>query len=190
MGNAGRVNPTVAGGSYGAPRSYGQHSGIDDNNFRAGDGVGVAADGILTYARNTKGAGGVVAVDHGGGRQTVYKHLDGDTMSHLSEGQQVRRGDFLGTVATDGKAGTSAKGAHLHYEAGRAAGVSGKTGIPRTVGNPNAAAGTPERQGAIGIQHEAASKAARLHALSSVVSSVGSTVASQTQSAFTQFNRY
>jgi hypothetical protein len=42
---------------------------------------------------------------------------------------------------------------------------------------------------AINIQHQAASQAARLHALSSIITSVGSTVASQAQGAFTQFNR-
>lgn len=138
LGEGGRVAPTVSGGAYGARRDYGQHTGVDDNNFRAGEAVGVAAAGRVSFARATEGAGGVVAVDHGGGRQSVYKHLDPESIKGVKEGQQVERGDFIGRVATAERAGTSAQGAHLHFEAGMAAG-KGKGGVPRTSGDPNSA---------------------------------------------------
>lgn len=57
-------------------------------------------------------------------------------------------------------------------------------------GNPRATAGTPENMGAIEIRRKAAVEAAQQRAMASVLNSLGSTIASQVNGVFTQFNRY
>lgn len=58
------------------------------------------------------GFGNVVIVDHGGGLQTLYAHLE---TVYVSEGQRVERGQSLGKMGSSGR--TYGKtGIHLHFE--------------------------------------------------------------------------
>ena len=50
-----------------------------------------------------------VIIDHGGGMETYYAHLD---QVSVQEGQVVRQGEFLGLGGDTGKA----QGKHLHFE--------------------------------------------------------------------------
>ncbi len=58
------------------------------------------------------GYGNVVIVDHGGGLQTLYAHLE---TVYVTEGQKVDRGQALGKMGSSGR--TYGKtGIHLHFE--------------------------------------------------------------------------
>ncbi len=89
-------------------------NGIGGGNSDLGDPIFSAADGQVVYAANSsEGWGNVIVVQHRRDNkelfQTLYAHLD--TM-HVSVGEQVVRGQQLGTVGT-------ANGnylAHLHLE--------------------------------------------------------------------------
>ncbi|HWP65471.1 MAG TPA: M23 family metallopeptidase [Candidatus Limnocylindria bacterium] len=98
---------------FGVRRSPGrggsrQHPGMD---IAAPHGARVEATaaGVVTFAGGSSGYGRMVVVDHGGELQTVYAHL---ATVFAREGQQVRRGDLLGTVGMTGRT----TGPHLHYE--------------------------------------------------------------------------
>jgi len=85
------------------------HHGMDftgpegSDIFATGDGVVVEA-GYSFY-----GYGNRVTIDHGFGFQTIYAHLK-DIL--VEEGQQVTRGDIVGTLGDTGRS----TGPHLHYE--------------------------------------------------------------------------
>jgi len=80
-----------------------------------------SADGIVTenwlvpgwYGgvryKGHKDLGGMIKIQHAGGFETVYGHLN---KSFVHEGYEVKRGDVIGII---GNTGTS-KGRHLHYE--------------------------------------------------------------------------
>ena len=85
------------------------HEGID---FSSGTGTPIYAtgDGTVVKARRTSGGyGNMVVIDHGFGYQTLYGHMY--TIGVL-EGNNVKRGDIIGTVGSTGYS----KGPHLHYE--------------------------------------------------------------------------
>lgn len=106
-----QVNINSGYGEKSATRQYRPHLGLDlDGN--TGDVIYAAAGGRVLIADNSSlhaNFGNVVLLDHGGGYQTLYAHMDGI---------QVRAGDFiaagsqLGTVGSSGKA----TGPHLHFE--------------------------------------------------------------------------
>jgi murein DD-endopeptidase MepM/ murein hydrolase activator NlpD len=67
------------------------------------------ADGLVTLvAHDLFFNGNVVVLDHGLGVTTIYAHL---ATIGVSEGQEVHRGEPLGTVGRTGRA----TGPHLHF---------------------------------------------------------------------------
>ena len=85
------------------------HEGID---FTAPTGTEViaAGNGIVRELERTKrGRGNSIIIDHGGGYESVYCHLDG---FKVKQGQLVKRGDIIGLVGSTGLSVAP----HLHYE--------------------------------------------------------------------------
>jgi len=78
-----------------------------------GSSVHAAETGVVIWAGyNTWGYGNLVVLDHGGGRLTLYGHLD-DVSAEC--GQTVRRGEVIGTVGQTGQSNFP----HLHFEVSR-----------------------------------------------------------------------
>jgi murein DD-endopeptidase MepM/ murein hydrolase activator NlpD len=89
-------------------KSSSRHSGID---LAAPIGTEVKApnNGVVTLATNgLMSTGNTIVVDHGMGLFTSYYHLDSIL---VKVGEQVNKGDVIGTVGTTG----FSTGAHLHY---------------------------------------------------------------------------
>ena len=86
------------------------HSGID---LLASPGTAVLSveTGTVAYAGKQGGYGNLVVVNHQGGRQTRYAHLN---QVSVRTGQSVKVGDKLGTVGTTGRPDTTKP--HLHFE--------------------------------------------------------------------------
>ncbi len=113
-------NATPSGGKFQWPtttrriscyygRCYGRvHTGLDiDGEF--GDPIYAASSGRVVSA-GWGGAYGIqVIIDHGGGVQTRYAHLQ---KLYVGSGQSVSRGQ---TIGQEGSTGNSS-GSHLHYE--------------------------------------------------------------------------
>jgi murein DD-endopeptidase MepM/ murein hydrolase activator NlpD len=91
----------------GKPRS--PHSGVDIAG-RKGTPVKVSNGGKVSLAADFYLSGNTVVVDHGWGLSTVYAHLD---RMDVREGQEVKRGQVLGTVGSTGRS----TGPHLHFGA-------------------------------------------------------------------------
>ncbi len=127
------MHANTPAGQYGAARPDHVHGGIDVQGFKDGDTVGAAASGRVVFAGNTKGSGNTVIIDHGNGSGTAYRHLQNGSIDSLRAGQSVQQGQMIGKV---GNTGTTSKGAHLHFEAGKL-GASGRGGQPRIAGDPN-----------------------------------------------------
>lgn len=91
-----------------ARRRHKKHNGID---LRAERGVPVhaAGPGMVAEAKRMRGYGRVVYVDHGGGVQTRYAHLQKIT---VEQGQFVAPGQLVGKVGSSGRS----TGPHLHFE--------------------------------------------------------------------------
>ena len=86
-----------------------EHTGLD-LVAPAGTPVRCSADGkVARVVESAKGMGNQVIVEHPGGFQTVYAHLD---KTSVSAGQTVRQGSVLGTVGQTG----SCFAPCLHYE--------------------------------------------------------------------------
>ncbi|MDN5331409.1 MAG: hypothetical protein PWP45_634 [Tepidanaerobacteraceae bacterium] len=84
------------------------HTGLDIANA-TGTPVRAANSGVVTFAGRNGGYGKLVIINHGGGFETYYAHLN--TIS-VSVGEKVSRGQVLGTVGTTGRT----TGPHLHFE--------------------------------------------------------------------------
>ena len=84
------------------------HAGLDIS-APFGSRVQAAGDGIVVYAGRDSGYGNEVLVNHGNGITTKYGHL---SKIHAVIGQEVKRGQVIGTVGMTGRA----TGPHLHYE--------------------------------------------------------------------------
>ncbi|HGY55577.1 MAG TPA: M23 family metallopeptidase [Caldithrix abyssi] len=84
------------------------HDGIDIK-APLGQPVYASAAGKVVFTGIDGGYGKVIKIEHPGGYQTVYAHLD---KISVKEEQQVEKGDQIGTV---GNTGISAI-AQLHYE--------------------------------------------------------------------------
>jgi murein DD-endopeptidase MepM/ murein hydrolase activator NlpD len=95
-----RMDPLSGEGAF--------HSGIDVS-APSGTRVEAAADGIVFSSGPDAGYGNAVLIDHGYGITTKYGHLSG---IYVVVGQEVKRGQMIGTVGTTGKT----TGPHLHYE--------------------------------------------------------------------------
>ncbi|MBD2210788.1 M23 family metallopeptidase [Calothrix sp. FACHB-156] len=86
------------------------HSGID-LAAAIGTPVEAIAPGVVAFAREQGSYGKLVIINHSGGLQSRYAHLDS---IKVTAGQQVKKGDVLGTVGTTGQ--PAAKQPHLHFE--------------------------------------------------------------------------
>ena len=86
------------------------HSGVD---FLVSSGTSVlAADaGTVMFVGVQGDYGRLVVINHSGGRQTRYAHLES---TQVQPGQTVQAGEILGTVGTTGKPDLEAS--HLHFE--------------------------------------------------------------------------
>lgn len=87
------------------------HRGVDIS-LPAGSPVRATAAGTVVAVERQVGLGLVVKIDHGGGLQTVYAHLE---RSLVRPGQLVERGR---RIARSGSSGRSSA-PHLHYEVRR-----------------------------------------------------------------------
>ncbi|MGM0607382.1 MAG: peptidoglycan DD-metalloendopeptidase family protein [Candidatus Muiribacteriota bacterium] len=67
------------------------------------------ANGRITHRAYSGGAGNMMIVNHGAGRETVYMHMHNFSVSH---GQSVSSGQRIGSVGTTG----ASTGPHLHFE--------------------------------------------------------------------------
>lgn len=86
------------------------HSGID-LLAPVGTPVQAAEDGIVAFAGVQASYGNLVVVNHQGGKQTRYAHLQSIA---VRTGQIVKQGKLLGKVGTTGK--PSSLQVHLHFE--------------------------------------------------------------------------
>lgn len=85
------------------------HRGIDIANNSAPS-VGAAADGIVVLALKDRWSyGWHIIIDHGGGLQTLYGHLQ-DFYVNVSD--KVSRGQAVGRMGSTGRS----TGIHLHFE--------------------------------------------------------------------------
>lgn len=86
------------------------HRGID-LAARRGTPVHATADGIASVSEDAR-LGKAVRIDHGGGVESLYAHLDQVT---LATGMAVTAGQTIGTVGATGMA----TGPHLHFQVSR-----------------------------------------------------------------------
>jgi murein DD-endopeptidase MepM/ murein hydrolase activator NlpD len=85
------------------------HFGIDIAG-RIGNSIFAADHGVVVYAGwNEYGYGEMIVIDHGGGWQTLYAHLN---QVSVACGQEVYQGDTIGAMGSTGKS----TGPHLHFE--------------------------------------------------------------------------
>jgi murein DD-endopeptidase MepM/ murein hydrolase activator NlpD len=84
------------------------HRGLDIS-ARRGTPVYAPADGVVVFAGRNGGLGKTIRISHGFGFTTLYGHLH--EMS-VELGDQVHRGDYIGTIGNTGRS----TGSHLHYE--------------------------------------------------------------------------
>jgi murein DD-endopeptidase MepM/ murein hydrolase activator NlpD len=88
-----------------------RHAGIDLSASRNTP-VHAAGAGMVVRAERGGGYGRVVYIDHGGGLETRYAHLQ---KILVAEGQFVPAGALIGKVGSSGRA----TGPHLHFEVRR-----------------------------------------------------------------------
>lgn len=93
---------------FGVDRGDHVHAGID---FAApcGSPVYAAAAGRVSAANYSTSAGNLVHIEHGGGLQTKYFHLQ---RSVVGVGAQVAQRQLIGYVGSTG----NSSGCHLHFE--------------------------------------------------------------------------
>jgi murein DD-endopeptidase MepM/ murein hydrolase activator NlpD len=76
----------------------------------AGKNVYATGNGIVTFVGHSRtGYGNEIVIDHKFGFGSRYAHLQ---MIKVKEGEQIKRGQIIGTVGSTGRA----TGPHLHYE--------------------------------------------------------------------------
>ncbi|OYE06689.1 LysM peptidoglycan-binding domain-containing M23 family metallopeptidase [Nostoc sp. 'Peltigera membranacea cyanobiont' 232] len=86
------------------------HSGVD-LLAPVGSNVLAIAPGTVAFASDQGSYGKLVIINHSGGLQSRYAQLDS---IKVTVGQQVKKGDLLGTVGTSGKPTSTQP--HLHFE--------------------------------------------------------------------------
>ncbi|MEH2153912.1 LysM peptidoglycan-binding domain-containing M23 family metallopeptidase [Nostoc sp.] len=86
------------------------HSGVDLLS-PVGTNVLAIAPGTVAFASDQGSYGKLVIINHSGGFQSRYAQLDS---IKVTVGQQVKKGDLLGTVGTSGKPTSTQP--HLHFE--------------------------------------------------------------------------
>ncbi len=89
---------------------YRYHDGVDLKGER-GTEVQAALPGKIGKVETSKEEAVKVVIDHGGGWQSVYAHLE---MSYLKEGQEVQAGEKIGRIGQPGSREV-AMGPHLHF---------------------------------------------------------------------------
>jgi len=94
--------------TFGSGRKGRCHKGVDMVTAK-GTPVRTAANGRVVFAGREGAYGNVMVVDHENGMSTYYAHLDKE---YAKEGQEVKRGEIIGSVGSTGNATTP----HLHYE--------------------------------------------------------------------------
>ena len=95
-----RINPFI--------KAYVYHEGLDLIVTR-GTPVQATGDGTVTFAGTNRATGNTVRIQHEGGYETVYEHLESMT---AYVGQRVKTGQRIGSVGMSGQAFAP----HLHYE--------------------------------------------------------------------------
>lgn len=90
------------------PRGGRLHKGIDMASS-LNTPIYATADGTVKFSGVQHGYGNVVVLDHGGGFETYYAHLN---RRLVTVGQTVSRGDRIGLMGSTGRS----TGTHLHYE--------------------------------------------------------------------------
>lgn len=98
------IEISSAFGSRGASRHYGV-----DLRMPKGSPVLASDAGTVTKASYSGSFGNLIVINHGNGIQTYYSHCNS---INVSIGQDVQKGDVIGTVGTTG----NATGSHLHFE--------------------------------------------------------------------------
>lgn len=84
------------------------HAGIDITG-KLGDPVFSAADGTVTEAGYNSSLGKYIVIDHQGGLQSAYMHLN---RIEAMEGDTVVRGEKIGLLGSSGRS----TGPHLHFQ--------------------------------------------------------------------------
>lgn len=109
------TKPLPGGYKFGVYRGDRRHLGVDLDGPAAGGKEGnpvyAAASGKVKYAKNFSSGGMGIWIDHPGGWQTRYYHLQ--TVLNVKPGQQVYAGQQIGKV---GRTGITSSPAHLHFE--------------------------------------------------------------------------
>lgn len=110
------------------------HSGVD---LIAAIGTPVLSigSGTVAFAGNQGSYGNLVVINHAGGQQSRYAHLD---RIQVQTGQSVRSGTTLGTVGTTGT--RSSQVSHLHFELRQSSNLGWVAEDPRPYLQPRAAA--------------------------------------------------
>ena len=105
--SGGRISSTF--GSREAPTEGAStyHKGIDIA-ASSGSKVVASAGGEVVIATYSASAGNYVMINHGSGVYTVYMHM---ASLGVSEGQEVKQGESIGTVGSTGYS----TGPHLHF---------------------------------------------------------------------------
>ncbi len=93
---------------------YRTHNGVDFA-CSVGTPVSAAADGIICEVTNDPMMGVTVGISHSGGAVTRYKGLSEESMSVVSVGDNVSRGQIIG-ASGDTALIESAEESHLHFE--------------------------------------------------------------------------
>ena len=99
---------TVRGGQWGAPRSYGGHTGLD-LALSEGNPVGAVAPGRVVDAGHNRQSGNYVIVQHPDGHRSSYAEL---ASIGVKKGDTVGQGSVLGMV---GSTGATSTGPHVHF---------------------------------------------------------------------------
>ena len=111
--------------SFGAPRSGHSHQGNDLMAPKMTEVVAVA-DGTVLWVRDSGSAGRYLVIEHAGGWESWYMHLNDDTPGTddgsapmdlgvvVEEGEAVVAGQLIGYVGDSGNAEGSS--AHTHFE--------------------------------------------------------------------------
>lgn len=98
-----RIHPVTGERSF--------HEGVD-LAAPLGSAVKASAPGVVVRAERAGSYGNLVVVDHGGGLETRYAHLQDIS---VDVGTQLATGEVLGSVGATGRA----TGPHLHFEVRR-----------------------------------------------------------------------
>jgi lysostaphin len=86
------------------------HSGID-LSAQPGTSVQAIGEGVVVLAQEQGSYGNLVIINHSSGMQSRYAHLED---IKVSVGEEVNKGDLVGTVGTTGT--PTLKKPHLHFE--------------------------------------------------------------------------